>query len=69
VRGLILSGAFDDPGPGATPPVIFVTSRVHTHFDFGKRVKYHGSGVEAGGNRLPRSRTPNEDVPFDAALG
>jgi hypothetical protein len=61
---------FDDPSLGAVPPVIFLTSRaVHTYFDFWKRMKYHGPGVEAGGNRLPRGRTPNEDVAFDVVLG
>jgi hypothetical protein len=49
---------------------VFLTSRaVRTHFDFWKCIKYHGPGVEAGGDRLSRSWTPNEDVAFDAVLG
>jgi hypothetical protein len=63
-------GARDDPGSSAVPPVILLTSRaVHRHFDFWKRIKYHGPGVEAGGNRSPRGRTPNEDVAVDAVFG
>jgi hypothetical protein len=56
-------GAFNDPGHGAVPPVVFLTSRaVHTHLDFWKRIKHYGPDVEAGGNRLPRGRASDEDV-------
>ena len=62
--------AFDDPGPGAVPPVVFLTSRAtHTHFDFWKCVKYHGPGVETCGNWLTGGWAPNEDVALDAILG
>ena len=64
------SGQFDDPGSGAVPPVVFLTSRaVHPHFDFWKCIKYHGPGVETRGNWLIGGWTPNEDVVFDAAFG
>jgi hypothetical protein len=60
--------AFDDPGPGAVPPVVLLTSRaVHTHLDFWKCVKHHGPGVEASGNWLPRGWASDEDVAFDVA--
>jgi hypothetical protein len=62
--------AFDDPGPGAVPPVIFAASRaVHKHFDFWKCIKYHATGVEPGGDGLAGYRTSNEDVASDAVLG
>ena len=49
---------------------MFLTSRaVHTHFDFWKRIKYDGRGVEPGGNRLPDRRTTNEDVAFRVLWG
>jgi len=64
--GFAISGrsrAFDHPSPGAVPPVIFLTSRAaHAHFDLWKRIKYHGFGVQTGGNWLTGGRTPNEDV-------
>ena len=57
------SGAFNDPGHSAVPPVVFSTSRaMHTRLDFWKRTKHHCSGVEASGNRLPRGRASDEDV-------
>jgi hypothetical protein len=63
-------GTFNDPGTGAAPPVIFVTSRaVHSHLNFWKCIKYHGPGVEPSGNRSSSSRTANEDVAFRALLG
>jgi hypothetical protein len=64
--GFAISGrsrAFDHPSPGAVPPVTFLTSRAaHAHLDLWKRIKYHGSGVQTGGNWLTGGRTPNEDV-------
>ena len=64
--GVAISGrsrAFDHPSPGAVPPVIFLTSRAaHARLDLWKRIKYHGSGVQTGGNWLTGGRTPNEDV-------
>ena len=66
----IWSGAFNNPGHGAVPPVVLLTSRaVHTHLDFGKCIKHHCPGVEAGRNRLPRGRAADEDVAFDVVLG
>lgn len=62
--------ALDDPGLGAVRGVISVTRRTaHTHFNVWERMKYHSRGVEACGNRLPRGRTPNEDVAYDAIFG
>jgi hypothetical protein len=66
----IRSGAFNDPGRGAVPPVIFSTSgAVHAHFDFWKRTKYHGPGVETRGNWLTGGWTANEDVACLAVFG
>ena len=39
---------------------------MHTHFDFWKCIEYHWSGVEAGGNRLPRG-APAEGIKVVAA--
>src|SRR5262252_2827553 len=69
-RVLTWLAAFNDPGTGTAPPVIFMTSRaVHTHLDSWKRIKYYGRGVEPGGNRSPSSRTANEDIAFRALWG
>jgi hypothetical protein len=63
-------GAFNDPGAGAAPPVIFLTSRaMHSHLNLRKCIKYYGPGVEPGGNRLPSRRTANEYMAFRALLG
>jgi hypothetical protein len=69
-RFLTWLGAFNDPGAGAIPPMILLTSRaVHSRLNRRKRIKYYSPGVEPGGNRLPSSRTADEDMAFRALLG
>ena len=69
--GLAISGrfrAFDDPGLGAIPGMIFLTGgATHTHFNVWKCIKNHSSGVKASGNRSARSRTSNEYVASHAS--
>jgi len=53
LQALSRFSAFDDPGCGAFPGVIFLTGRaVHTHFNVWERIEDHGHVSECGDDHM-----------------